>query len=64
MKDTWPVRIATVILGLVVLLAVGGAILLELNDKDLPDVLTVLGGAAIGSLGTLFAVGRASSPDE
>jgi hypothetical protein len=42
-------------LGLVVLLAILGAILLAVNGKTIPEVLTALGSAAGGALAGLLA---------
>ena len=41
-------------LGLTVLLCLFGAITLSFSTKEIPDLLSVIGGAAVAALATLF----------
>lgn len=55
--DTWVYRLVVGALGLTVILALVGAIILALRhgNGDIPDVLTALGSAAVGALAGLLA---------
>ena len=46
-------NLAALFLGIVLAAIVVGAIILELNDKFTPDLLQIIGGAAVGALATL-----------
>ena len=46
-------NIAAVILGLLLLVIAGGSILLALDDRSIPSLLEILGGAAVGALAAL-----------
>jgi hypothetical protein len=64
--DKWIYRIVVGSLGIVVLIAVIGAIYLSARTPEgtaikIPDVLTALGSAAIGALAGLLAPSPASS---
>lgn len=59
--DVWIYRIVVTALGLVVLVALIGAIILTAVTKVVPDVLTALGSAAIGALAGLLAPSPKSS---
>ena len=54
-NDVWIYRLVVGALGLVVLLAILGAIILTLKGQTVPDVLTALGSAAVGALAGLLA---------
>jgi len=54
-NDVWIYRIVVGALGLSVLLALGGAIVLAFTGQKTPDVLTALGSAAVGALAGLLA---------
>lgn len=47
-------RVVVVVLGLVLLVATGGALVLTFNDLSIPDLLTALGSAAVGALAGVF----------
>lgn len=53
-RDLWIYRFAVVVLGSVVLIALGGAIGLALSSIAIPEVLVALGAAAVGGLTGLF----------
>jgi hypothetical protein len=59
--DTLIYRIVVSALGLTVLIALVGAIVLVSLNKQIPDVLTALGSAALGALGGLLAPSPASA---
>lgn len=50
-------RIVVIFLGVVIVMAVGGAIWIALADKTatVPDIVTALGAASVGALAGLFA---------
>jgi len=54
-SDTAIYRIVVSALGLAVVGAIVGAVLLSIFDKDVPEVLTALGSAAVGALAGLLA---------
>ena len=55
-SDVWIYRMVVGALGLAVLIAIIGAIILSMNgDGNIPDVLTALGSAAVGALAGLLA---------
>lgn len=53
--DRWTYRIVVLALGIVCIAAIGGSIYLGAVSRDIPDVLTALGAAAIGALAGLLA---------
>lgn len=53
--DTWTVRIVVLALTAVVVIVIIGQIVLSLKDRTLPDELLMLGGVAVGALGSLLA---------
>ena len=53
--DPWIYRIVVLVLGLAVLLALIGAILLSAWNLAIPETLTALGSAAVGALAGLLA---------
>jgi len=53
--DVWIYRIVVSVLGLVVLAAIVGAILLGYQWITIPETLTALGSAAVGALAGLLA---------
>ena len=53
--DVWIYRMVVGALGLVVLIAIIGAIVLTFKGQTVPDVLTALGSAAVGALAGLLA---------
>ena len=59
-SDVWIYRMVVGALGLAVLIAVIGAIVLATDEKTIPDVLTALGAASIGALAGLLAPSPAS----
>jgi hypothetical protein len=61
-NDVWIYRIVVGALGLAVLLAVLGAIILATAGKTIPDVLTALGSAAVGALAGLLAPAPTGHP--
>jgi hypothetical protein len=55
-SDVWIYRLVVAALGLAVLIAIIGAIVLAaINNTSIPDVLTALGSAALGALAGLLA---------
>ncbi len=54
-SDVWIYRIVVIALGLTVVLAVIGGILLTSMTKDVPELLVALGSAAVGALAGLLA---------
>ena|ERR1700681_3775121 len=60
-SDVWIYRMVVGALGLVVLIAIIGAIVLSVSGKPIPDVLTALGSAAIGALAGLLAPSPAAN---
>ena len=54
-SDVWIYRMVVGALGLVVLIAIIGAIVLAVFNMSIPDVLTALGSAAVGALAGLLA---------
>lgn len=54
-SDPWIYRIVVSVLGLVVLAAVIGAIVLGFQWITIPETLTALGSAAVGALAGLLA---------
>lgn len=53
--DTWLYRLVVIALGLTVVIAVIGGIIIGARAGDPPDVLVALGSAAVGALAGLFA---------
>lgn len=53
--DVWIYRFVVVSLGLAILTAVGGALMLAFHDKDTPEVVIALGSAAVGAMAGLLA---------
>ena len=53
--DEWLYRMVVGALGLTILIALIGAIILSATGKTIPDVLTALGSAAVGALAGLLA---------
>ena len=53
--DVWIYRVVVAALGLVVMSAVGGALVLAGYDKDTPEVVVALGSAAVGAMAGLLA---------
>jgi hypothetical protein len=54
-EDIFLYRIAILVLGSLALIAAIGAIVLEMTNNDIPQVLVALGSAAVGALVGLFA---------
>lgn len=54
-NDVWIYRLVVSSLGLVILLAIIGAIVLTFKAQTVPDVMTALGSAAVGALAGLLA---------
>jgi hypothetical protein len=54
-SDVWIYRIVVGAMGLTILIALLGAIVLKAWGADIPDVLTALGSAAVGALAGLLA---------
>jgi hypothetical protein len=54
-NDVWIYRMVVGALGLGVLIALLGAVLLAMNNKTIPDMLTAIGSAAVGALAGLLA---------
>ena len=52
--DVWIYRICVLVLGTVVLLSMAGSIILTVEGQTVPDMVTVLGSAAVGSLAGLL----------
>jgi hypothetical protein len=51
-------RVVVIVLGVVLLVATGGALVLTAYELDIPDLLTALGSAAVGALaGVLTPLG-------
>lgn len=61
-NDVWIYRIVVGALGLAVLFAVLGAIILATVGKTIPDVLTALGSASVGALAGLLAPSPTGHP--
>ena len=55
MKDSFTQNAAAIALGFVTVLVVFGVILLAWDGADVPDVLQVIGGSAVGALGAQLA---------
>jgi len=53
--DVWIYRIVVGALALAILGAVGGAILLAMNGRTIPEVLLAIGSGAVGALAGLLA---------
>lgn len=53
--DVWIYRIVVGALALAILGAVGGAILLGMNGRTIPEVLLAIGSGAVGALAGLLA---------
>lgn len=53
--DVWIYRMVVASLGLVVLIAIIGSIILAMAGKSNPEVLVALGSAAVGALAGLLA---------
>lgn len=53
--DAWIYRMVVAALGLGILLAMMGAIVLTFKAQTVPEVLTALGSAAVGALAGLLA---------
>jgi len=53
--DVWIYRIVVGGLALAILSAVGGAILLAMNGRPVPEVLLAIGSGAVGALAGLLA---------
>lgn len=58
---TFSQNAAAVFLGLVTLAVVAGVIALSWNGSDIPDVLQVIGGSAVGALAAEVARGRSTT---
>ena len=54
-RDQWVYRIVVLSLGLAVLIAALGAVILQYNGHDSPAILVALGSGAIGALAGLLA---------
>jgi hypothetical protein len=54
-SDVWIYRIVVGALALAILSAVGGAILLAMNGRPVPEVLLAIGSGAVGALAGLLA---------
>ena len=54
-NDRWIYRMTVGILGAVMLIGCVGAIILQSNDKEVPDMLLSLGSGAVGALAGLIA---------
>lgn len=52
--DVWLYRLVVGVLGIVVLVATAGAIILTVYDLDIPELLTALGSASVGALAGLL----------
>jgi hypothetical protein len=52
--DVWIYRICVLVLGTVVLLSMAGSIMLSVYGQKVPDMVVVLGSAAVGSLAGLL----------
>ena len=53
--DVWVYRIVVGALALAILGAVGGAVLLAMNGREIPEVLLAIGSGAVGALAGLLA---------
>jgi hypothetical protein len=53
--DVWIYRIVVGALALAILGAVGGAILLAMNGRTIPELLLAIGSGAVGALAGLLA---------
>lgn len=54
-QDRWIYRIVVSTLALTVLSCIGGAVWLQSQDKDIPEVITALGTGSLGGLAGLLA---------
>jgi hypothetical protein len=54
-SDVWIYRIVVGALALAILGAVGGAIVLAMNGRPIPEVLLAIGSGAVGALAGLLA---------
>jgi len=54
-SDPWIYRIVVLVLGLALLSALAGAIILSAQKIPIPETLTALGSAAVGALAGLLA---------
>lgn len=54
-SDVMIYRIVVIALGLVIVSAMGGAILLSVYGKPIPETLTALGSGALGAMAGLLA---------
>lgn len=54
-RDRWVYRVIVLALGLTILIAAVGAIILQFSGKDSPAILVALGSGAIGALAGLLA---------
>jgi len=54
-NDRWIYRMTVGVLGAVMLIGCIGAIILQSNDKEVPDMLLSLGSGAVGALAGLIA---------
>ncbi|MCC5668328.1 hypothetical protein LC653_31840 [Nostoc sp. CHAB 5784] len=53
--DRWIYRIVVSALALTLISSIGGAVWLQANDKDIPEILIGLGTGALGGLAGLLA---------
>ncbi len=53
--DVWIYRIVVGALALAILSAVGGAIVLAMNGRPIPEILLAIGSGAVGALAGLLA---------
>lgn len=53
--DTWTVRLVVFFVGLVGLMAIGGAVFLAYMGKEIPTSIDFLGGAAVTGIVALLA---------
>jgi hypothetical protein len=54
-QDKWVYRLVVSALGMIILVAGVGAIILVASDKTTPEILIALGSAAVGALAGLLA---------
>ena len=54
-RDRWVYRVVVVSLGLAILIAAVGAVVLQYNGHDSPAILVAIGSGAIGALAGLLA---------
>lgn len=54
-RDKWVYRVVVLSLGLTILIAAVGAIVLQLGGEDSPAILVALGSGSIGALAGLLA---------